>query len=542
MKKFLAMIMALAMILSLATTAFAANGYTITINSKIPDHTYEAYQIFKGTLVEGSYADEDKVDGTNAILTNIQWGDSVQQPVSSEVTAEEMAQELAEKGGQYLINQIEAGAIKLTDPVGESKFLEDNNMYEIGNLPAGYYLIKDKASNDPSIVYTEYILEVLEDSTVKPKGNVPEVEKKIKDINDSKETDIDEKVWQDSADYDVGDIIPYKLEATLADNLENYKNGYNLVFHDFLSPGLTYEGITSVKIINPDNSEVDLFTTRHYTDDYKAVSDNPDTKNLIEAHELTVALNGIKALGGENGCKVVVEYNARLNDQAVIGAAGNPNEVYLTFSRNPYEGNDYGETPRDRVIAFTYQVIVNKVREDGVNDDNSIKYAPLSGATFTLEKWEKTGVDEGGKGIGTRKMLKTVETKPEDVFTFSGLDDGWYRLTETDAPNGYNEIDPIYFEVKAEHDEESADPKLTMLTATKTKETGDKLDDGDLGTFDIIHDAEANALTTRIVNRAGVQLPETGGIGTTIFYAAGALMVLFAVILLITKKRMSVTE
>ena len=298
--------------------------------------------------------------------------------------------------------------------------------------------------------YTEFILEVLEDSTVNPKGSVPEVEKKIKDINDSTETDIDEKIWQDSADHDVGDIIPYKLEATLADNLEKYENGYNIVFHDLLSPGLTYEGITSAKIINPDGTEVDLYTAHKYQDDYKAVSDDPKTTNLVEAHELTVAINGIAGKGGQDGCKVVVEYNARLNEQAVVGSLGNPNEVYLTFSRNPYDENDYGETPRDRVIAFTYKVVVNKVREDGVDDKNKPIYAALSGATFTLEKWEKTGVDENGKDTGAWKMLKTVETTPDTVFTFSGLDDGWYRLSETKAPNGYNAIDPIYFNVTAD--------------------------------------------------------------------------------------------
>lgn len=539
MKKFLAMIMALAMILSLANTAFA---YTIQINSKITGHTYEAYQIFKGDEDDNSFADNDKVPNTNAKLTNIQWGKNVQQPVGVDFTAEELAQEVNTRGTQYLINLIKEGKIVLIGPAEESEFLAENNMYVIEDLPAGYYLIKDKASSDPSIVYTEYILEVLEDSTVNPKGTVPKIEKKIKDINDS--TDLKKSDWQDSADYDVNDIIPYKLEATLADNLENYENGYNLKFHDYLSEGLTYLAITSVKIINSETDVITLSAADYIPAYEETVADIPETE-LEEHSKLTVTINGIKAKGGKNGCKVVVEYNAQLNENAVVGSAGNPNEVYLEFSRNPYEENDYGKTPRDRVIAFTYKVIVNKVREDSIDPTTKKPvYAPLPGATFKLEKFYKTaeGTDAEGKPVGEWRTLQTAETNPNTMFTFSGLDDGWYRLTETKAPNGYNGIEPIYFKVSATHDEKSDDPELKMLTATEVKDTGVDLGEGDLGTFEIVHKPELEALVTDVVNRAGVQLPETGGIGTTIFYAAGALMVLFAVILLITKKRMNVAE
>ena len=537
------MIMALAMILSLATNVFAAanTAYSITIDSDKPGHVYEAYQIFKGTL-EGDVADNDNVPGTEAILTDIAWADGVVSHL--EDTAEEVAMKLSNGTltAQGLIDLIKEGKIELGAADGTSTYNATKQEYVIGKLPAGYYLIKDADVEDPSVVYTEYILEVLEDSTVNPKGTVPEVEKKIKDINDSAEQNIDDKVWQDSADHDVGDIIPYKLEATLSDNLENYEDGYNLVFHDLLSPGLTYQEITSVKIINPDGTEYTL-KAQQYQVECNDVEDNTKTTNLIEDSELTVTINNVKALGGKNSCKVVVEYNALLNEDAVLGSLGNPNEVYLTFSRNPYKGNDYGETPRDRVIAFTYKVVVNKVREDGLNADGSTKYVPLSGAEFKLEKWYKTGENDAeGKPVGKWETIDVVKTDAGDVFSFSGLDDGWYCLTETNPPAGYNAIDPIYFNVTAAHDEKSNDPQLTMLTATKTKETGAAVDSGDLGTFEVTHNLAAGSLSTNIVNRAGVELPETGGIGTTIFYAAGALLVLAAVILLITKKRMSIAE
>ena len=170
MKKFLAMIMALTMVLSLATTAFAADTYTITINSDKAGHTYEAYQIFKGTIVENTDADEDAEPGTNAILTNIQWGDGVN-PGTTTDTAEEIAMKLSDGSmtAQQLIDMVNNKTIQLTTPSGTSVHKPENNLYKIEGLPAGYYLIKDKDNSlSGANAYTEYILEVLEDSTVNP--------------------------------------------------------------------------------------------------------------------------------------------------------------------------------------------------------------------------------------------------------------------------------------------------------------------------------------------------------------------------------------
>ena len=547
MRKFLAMIMALAMILSLATTAFAAEAYTVTINSKKSGHTYEAYQIFKGVL--SNDANEDKVPGTNAILTDIEWGDNVANKADLP-SAESVAMQLS--NGTLTVDDVIAMVrgvgeydfyIELTDtPMGESVYYANNNRYEIEDLPAGYYLVKDKDNSlvdTGSDAYTEFILEVVEDSTVNPKGDVPQIVKKIKDINDSTETAMSE--WQDSADHDILDIIPYQLTATLPSNLERYIGGYKLVFHDYLSPGLTYQNITSAKIINTDGTEVVLSADK-YTLNYDACADIQETTNIIEASKLTITIEDVITLGGKDGCQVVFEYDAELNASAVHGAPGNPNEVYLEYDRYPYEEYIPGETPRDRVIAFTYKVVVNKVREDGTNADGTTKYAPLSGASFVLKKWVKGPNDAEGNPTGDWKTLKTVESTPDTIFTFEGLDDGWYCLEESKAPEGYNSIDPIYFNVTADHDIEAVDPQLTKLETSQTTSEGPDKTSGDLGTFEITHDKEAGSMTTQIVNKAGVVLPETGGIGTTIFYVAGAAMVLLAVILLITKKRMTVAE
>ncbi|MCI5484375.1 MAG: prealbumin-like fold domain-containing protein, partial [Clostridiales bacterium] len=116
-------------------------------------------------------------------------------------------------------------------------------------------------------------------------------------------------------------------------------------------------------------------------------------------------------------------------------------------------------------------------------------------------------------------------------FTFSGLDDGNYRLTETVTPAGYNTIDPIEFTVNAEHDVLSDNPALTSLSGNATN-----------GELTFTSNTTEGSLSADVVNNAGSTLPETGGIGTTIFYVLGGVLVLAAVVLLVTKKRMSGAE
>ena len=136
MRKFLAMIMALTMILSLATTAFAANGYTITITSDKTGHTYEAYQIFKGTIVDNTDADNDDKPGTDAILTNIQWGEGVDHSKVQD-TAEEIAMQLSDNTltAQGLIDMVNKGTITLTNPTGTSTHVPANNFIRSRTCP-----------------------------------------------------------------------------------------------------------------------------------------------------------------------------------------------------------------------------------------------------------------------------------------------------------------------------------------------------------------------------------------------------------------------
>lgn len=512
-KKLASLLLALFMALSLAVTAFAdeSTTYSITINNSTAGHTYEAYQIFTGDLATN--------EAGNKVLSNIVWGSGVSE-------AGQTALGDAAAKTETLKTEADAKAFAkavapyLTTAAGSANTVTDGK-YVISGLAAGYYLVKDQ---DGSLIgdndsYTEYIIQVVGNVTATPKSDVPEVQKKVKDINDS--TDTTKTDWQDSADYDIGDSIPFQLKATLADNVSSYTT-YKVVFHDTLSKGLTYNKDAKVYI---DGTETNGFTVTA-------------TVNADGTTTLTVSCDDVKALGAGNSSVITVEYTAKLNENAVLGSAGNPNEVYLEYSNNPNKSeegnNETGETPKDVVIVFTYKTIINKV-------DSETK--PLTGAAFKLEKLIK-GEDGAADTWTTVKEFAVDGTTTS--FTFSGLDDGQYKLTETKTPVGYNTIDPIYFVIEATHGETADVPTLKTLNAYLTDANGNKqteMKDGesvniDLGTVDLT----AGSITTTVVNKSGSELPSTGGIGTTIFYVLGGVLVLAAVVLLVTKKRMSGAE
>ncbi len=207
-----------------------------------------------------------------------------------------------------------------------------------------------------------------------------------------------------------------------------------------------------------------------------------------------------------------------LNENAVIGAEGNPNKVYLEYSNNPNDSgegdNNTGNTPEDIVIVFTYKVVVNKVDQAG---------NPLEGATFELFK----NVNGAWVSQGT-----CVAAANGDSFTASwkGLDDGEYKLVETVTPNGYNTMADVEFTVTANHEIVWNGEGTAFVSLSGDGLTGEVIT------------STTGTLSSDIVNQKGSELPETGGIGTTIFYAVGGALVLAAAVLFVTKKRMGTAE
>ena len=239
------------------------------------------------------------------------------------------------------------------------------------------------------------------------------------------------------------------------------------------------------------------------------------TKSLEDDCTFEVRFENLKDISAVTaGCTITVEYNATLNDKAVIGSAGNPNEAKLEYSNNPY-GDGTGKTPWDKVIAFTYQLVANKVDKDG---------EPVEGAGFTLYKWS----DDESKYVAVGSEIKGVTT-----FNFNGIDAGKYKLVESTVPDGYTKAEDLEFTVVATYDTENLEPKFGTLTI----KAGDKvISEGEDKVFTV--NLAEGISTTKVVNLTGTTLPSTGGMGTTVFYVVGGGLMAVAVVLLVTKKRM----
>lgn len=394
----------------------------------------------------------------------------------------------------YLKGETSAVAADYTATVAE-----DATSATVNNIQAGYYMIiQTNAASDSAysvaVVSTAYAGE--NGLTVTLKRDVPELTKKVKDTND---TQGDTSEWQDSADYDVNDYVPFQLTGTMPKNIAAYKT-YAYTFHDKMSAGLTF--------VNDNEHPVKVYAVNgeiktEITDGYIV-----ETTGLAKDETFNVKFADLKAAKGaddaeitvDENTKIVVEYYGQLNGEAVIGKAGNPNSAYLEYENNPEaEGEGTGKTPEDKVIVFTYEVDINKVNKDKT---------PLEGATFLLEKKNSNGewvrVDE----------LEATQNGTSYTSKFQRVDDGTYRLTETKAPAGYTPIAPKEFTISATHDTESKDLKLTKFEITG-------LTDNPISNTDGTASAD-------IVNTKGSELPSTGGMGTVMLYVAGVAVFVLA--------------
>ena len=344
-------------------------------------------------------------------------------------------------------------------------------------LPVGSYYVRELKAPEGYVIAADVPIAIEEDGEVisnaavteDDAGNTvlqikdtpveqPEFEKKIQDVNDTTGKTSD---WQDSADYDIGDAVPYKLAATLANNVTDYLK-YHITFHDEMEKGLTFDAVSKVTLNGEELTE---------GEDYKL-------EPAEDKHSFKLRLDWIgEEADGElqriadtslNKAVVEVYFTAILNEEAVLGNAGNVNKAYLEYSCNPTVNDDgipseeTENSPEDFVIAFTYLAEVNKVDQDG---------KALENAEFKLEKKLKDGTK--------KEIVLDKKTSTASLFSFKGLDDGSYVLTETKTPEGYKPIDPVEFTVTADHEiewdvnkaedaENSRESQLTKLTGDVT--------------------------------------------------------------------------
>ena len=498
-KKLLAALLAVAMLCAMAVPAFAAsssNDGKITINNAVSGQTYTIYRIleleydqtnnaYRYTAVAAwnsfinTRSSDLKVDNATGTVT---WVNSDKNNNSSAI------QNFADAAGKWASNNTIAND-------GSKK--ASGSTVTFTDLPLGWYLVVSSLSNGAicSIGTTD------KEVTINEKNGAPTVDKEV--LEDSTNT------YGKGNDADVGDTVTFRATIKVTDG-----DPKNYVLHDKMSDGLTFKGITSVTRTNAGTSTSDtLNENTHYTlKKGAAVTDSVDPNCTFE---LAFKENVLKP-----NDVVVVEYTAVINEKAVIGSIGNPNEATLE-----YKDGTRG-TPSS-TKTYTWKIDIYKYFQDSAGTKK-----PLKDATFVLYRQNSSNTPEYAKisadkiEWGTEKEQATPLTSDkEGKIAISRLDADTYYLEETKAPTGYNPLtSPI--EIKIEH----STMNETSASATITYKQQ--------GTEDSATNITSTENRVEVENKTGTTLPSTGGMGTTLFYVVGGGLMVAAIVLLVTKKRM----
>ena len=531
---FLTCVLAFTMAFAMGLTASAAD-YTITINKPAGDidRTYEAYQIFQGNLDGNTLSDIEWGTGINgaAFLTELQKNTTYASCTDAKTVAEKLATFTNDSDEAVAFAKL-AGKFLTTATASSST----------GQItvPAGYYLLKDVTTVTDDALSLN-ILKVVKDVEVNPKADHPTVDKKIG-------TDISTGVAANEAT--IGDKVPFVI-ASKVPQMQGYTK-YFFVLNDSMTAGLTYNKDVAIKI----------GTTTLAADAYDVSYDDA-------ANTMKIVIKNFIQYKSEAGKDIVVTYSATLNEQADLTQTGNKNTVKLTYSNNPnvdYNGDNepdttdpVGVTPEHVTVTYSTKLQLTKV--DGADHNvklegvefqitgTSIKTAVSKGEYFkqdaagtyyqlkdgTFTETDPTAETESkyvSTSVKYAKVTDTTEqtnmqkvtangtTDANGVITFEGLGAGTYYITELKTKSGYNLLTA----------------PITVTITAAPSETGCGWTVSSNATF------EENMVKLTVENNKGSVLPITGGIGTTIFYVIGGLLVCGATVMAITKKKLSVED
>lgn len=488
MKKLMALLAALTLALAMAVPAFAESGTAsstgkITIDNAVTGTTYKAYRIFD---LE-SY-DTDK--NAYSYKLNTKWKDFPKYSTTIDGNAVRAADFFSVNSADYIEwkdAQKDAGAdfAKLAKAfAGENNIECDetetatDTTVTFTDLTLGYYLVDTSLGSLCSLNTTAPSV------TIKEKNSDTTIEKKIVITGD-------EKVDSNSAG--IGDTVNFSITITVKDG---DPKGY--VLHDKLS-GLTFDP-ASLKVVRG-GTALTLGT------DYTLVTTPADGDSFdVKFTEDILKTNDV----------VVVTYSATVAKDAAIAGAGNTNKAKLEYNGK--------HSTEEETTTYVWKLNVHKYALDSTNHE-----VALSGAKFVLyrmdsgaKKYATLTGDKIAGWVTNKGDATTLETSGEGDILIEGLNVGTYYLEETEAPAGYNKLaEPIEVEITA----------TTSVTSVSETVRYKNLSEPSYKT--------ATDATVKVLNKAGTQLPSTGGIGTTLFYVIGGGLMAVAAVLLVAKKRMN---
>lgn len=475
MKKILGVSMALILLLAMAGTALAANETgSITINDAVVGQTYTIYQILDLESYNASsnaYAYKAAAAWANFINSATIKGTYVNVDSQGYVTWVE-------------------GADAAAFAKAAQKYAKDNSIAYQGtttatsttvsftNLDLGYYLVD-------TTLGTLCALDTTNPNVVMEEKN--EVPQNVKTVEEDSTGSYGEK-----NDADIGQTVNFKSTITAQAGAENY------VFHDTMSAGLTYTGVTGVTL---NGTNVDA-------SNYTVVAEGLTDGCTFEVRFTQAFCDTLK-----KDDVIVISYAATLNENAKVGIEGNPNSSKLSYGDS--STTDKNVTPSSETKTYTWDMEVLKYAngdETKVLKDaqfvllNSSKDKVATVVNGKFASW--VDVPEAAEDGTITWPTNTVLTTGEDgKIVIKGLDADTYYLREVKAPDGYNKL-AADVEVRISGATEGEDGKLTYTT-----------------------------VVAKVNNQSGTELPSTGGIGTTIFYVIGAALVIGAIVILVAKKR-----
>lgn len=540
--------LALAVMLLVAAMAVPAMAdepitITITVENAAADHVYEAYQVFTGTLsATGVLSDVEWGNGVDgaALLAALKSNDLFIKGDSNQFAGCSDAAGVAVVLGSWSYN--EANVKNFADVVSQhltsTKYPsqpQSEGKYLINVDHAGYYFIKDAEALEGADGATDYLLQVVNPVTVTPKVSAPTFSKTV---NNELNT-----TYMHGIDAQIGDTLYFKLESKLP-TLYNDYHQYVMVMEDVLPAGLEFNRVEDIYIAHAAGGSSSYMSS--YTED------NTTTRSLDDAKQygyneaerkLTVNFGNLKISQANPNLNdlFVVKYSVVVTDDVVFGLnrdgdeanaanLGNKNEAVL------YASNDMNQTDAataslgtlsDSASVYTYQLKVTKV-------DGQTK-APLANAEFYLYRNIASAIpggeptktyahtDENGliTGWSTETPAHKLVSDENGEFNIQGLDSLAYHLEEVTAPEGYNKMEEAV---------------LVTLSATITEDTLTALQcmvDGTTSAGDV----NTGTVAVEVNNTAGSTLPGTGGMGTTIFYLAGGLLLVAAAVVMVSRKR-----
>lgn len=530
-----------------ASTAMAAEGdVTITIGSETTPASvgdvYAGYRLFDET--EATVGEKTNV----AYQKRTNWNhyDKVAEAIkdvdsSATLTADSKVDDFVAAIGKFDSTKTKRFAENLYKSLKEDGVAADANSAAVAagafsttlSGPQGYYLIvQTTAANDAGKTMSAVIVNTAGQAgvTVSPKKDTVTVSKKVQENMDGVNNPASEDNWGTAADYNIGDYVKFQLTGSLPTDYADYTS-YEYTFHDTADQGLTFVNDTThpVKVyaVN-DNNKVELKqdTLTGYqvlTSDINGETFNVKFADLKKAQAEKTG----DTVNITSSTQIVVEYYAQLNENAVLGSNGNQNKVYLQFSNNKY-GEGTGKTEEHKVTVFTFKLEVTKY---GKTDSDK---EALNGAGFTLYKATKVNPADSDYA----KVGDEVQHTNGNVFDFTGLDSGYYKIVETTTPKGYNTIDPITFTVTATYNSTDEPGTLTDLTVTDVKVGGVASAEQTFTVNRGTGEAGTAQIKTDVVDIPGSKLPSTGGMGTVLLYVAGiAVFVLAGATLVMALRR-----